>query len=119
MSGLLTWALATAVGTSLFLALLWYAGRRRRLRYASWLCPVCGKTFGEQPERLWVARIDPMPGGSLPRGVSNRGPVLACTPCGREYWFGENGKLVDSNFGAAIAVEQAVAAVDPAAGKSE
>ena len=94
MSGLLTWALATTVGTGLFLAILWYTESRRRRRYASMLCPACGKAFGEQPERFWCSRTDPTSGDALPRGITNTGYVLTCAQCGHDYQFVED-QIVD------------------------
>ena len=95
MSGLLTWALATAVGTGVFIAILAYAARRTRRRHGAWRCPACGQAFGDQPERQWFVRIDPIPGAGSSRGGANFGPLLKCAPCGREYWFGEDGRLAE------------------------
>lgn len=76
--------------------------RRRRDRMAAWLCPQCGKPFGQEAAAHWRGWRGDIQWTDQMFGQPYAGPLLHCYKCVQDVRFTWDGKAVgtEENHGA-------------------
>jgi len=72
------------------------AVRRRRDRMAAWLCPHCGKPFGQEAAAQWRGWRGDIQWTDQICGQPYAGPLLQCYKCVQNVRFTWDGKAVEA-----------------------
>ena len=91
MPNFVLWLVLVVLVSSLVLFAIVWAERHTWRRYEQWKCPNCGESYGHQePRAWWVVWIH----AAREAGGVNRGPILTCGTCNREFRYTRNGEVI-------------------------